>query len=297
MTLYKEDDKCLICNSTNIKKYTAKSSDFITERVFEGKVKFVHLLYCKDCGFSYFTYRFNDNEVKKLYVGYRNSNYQKQRQHHESWYTKNINDLIGKNKKEIISRNENFTKILKENLDIAKINSILDFGGDEGQFIPKIFKNINKYVYDISNVKTLDNITPLKTQTELKNHNYDLVMCAHVLEHVVNPIETINDIKSIMKKGTYLYIELPYDSPFCKNPLSNIQFLFNPHYSFINIVKQFIKLKTNKGYLMNEHINYYTLESVKKLMQNAGFKVIYNEFNNIKSEIGNSKVISTLCIL
>lgn len=292
-----DNNKCLICGSKNVNQYDAKFAEFIVARVFDGKNKDFNLVQCKDCGFSFFTYRFEDKEVQKLYTNYRDDEYQKQRQFYDSWYTKSINDLIGKNKKEIKSRNANLTKILKTYADISKIKKVLDFGGDEGQFIPNILNNSQKYVYDISGVKTLDGIISLKTLDDCKKITPDFVMCNHVLEHVVNPLAVVEDIKSILKSGAYLYVELPFDSPFYKNSFSNLQYLFNPYFSLKNIWKQYIKMKQSNAYLMNEHINYYTPASIELLLKNSGFKILYNDVIDIKSEIGNSKAISTLCIL
>ncbi|MBR1907802.1 class I SAM-dependent methyltransferase [bacterium] len=295
-----ETDECLICKSKNINKYAANFSQFIADRVFDGENKTFKLLHCKECGFAYFNYRMSDAENLKLYENYRDFNYQQQRQKSESWYTKEINALIGNNKTEIDSRNIHLSKLLQNNkicLNFDKNMTVLDFGGDSGQFIPETLNNCQRYVYDISGKTVLDGIKLLKTLEECKSQKYDLVICAHVLEHITNPDDTIKTIKSLLSQNGLLYIELPFDSPFYKKLGDNLQYLFNPHFRFKDIVKHFFsKLKSfrKKSFDMHEHINYFTLSSAEILLTNNDFKIISSEISNIKSEVGNSKIISVL---
>ena len=213
-------------------------------------------------------------ECKKLYANYRDEAYQKQRQKYECWYTKEINELIGKDHIEIKNRNENLTRILKRNIT-GEIKSVLDFGGDKGQFIPEILKSAEKFVYEISGVTPVDGIKSLTTIKGCKKQNYDLILCSHVLEHAAKPEETIKEIKSLLQKGQYLYVELPFDSPFFKKPFSNLHFLFNKHFKFSNLIKHFIYLKkTPNTHIMNEHINFFTPKSINKLLEKEGFKIL-----------------------
>lgn len=290
--------ECLICKSSNTKKNKAQCADFILERVFDGQNKDLDLLHCQDCGFAFFSYRFNDEECQKLYTGYRGKKYQQQRQKHECWYTDKINDLIGKNETEIKNRNANLTKILKDNTDISKIKSVLDFGGDKGQFIPQILNNAQKYVYDISGVEVVEGVMRINSIEDCSKNDYDLIICSNVLEHVSDPAEIIKQIKSLLHKGKYLYLELPFDSPFYKNQLSDLQFLFNRYFNWINILKHFIKTKKYANIsLMHEHINFYTPQSIETLLQNQGFKILHNKHKIINFKWGYFKIISTLCVL
>lgn len=294
----KNKTSCPICENSNTEAYEAMFCDFIADRVFDGKNQQFNIIKCPECGFSYFEYRLSEEETKKLYSNYRDDNYQKQRQKHECWYTKEINDQIGKNPTEIKSRNANLTNILEKNIDTSKIKSVLDFGGDKGQFIPEIFANSKKFVYDISGIETVEDTTALTSLEDCKKNNYDLVLCSHVLEHVTNPNEILDDIKSLMKKEQYLYVELPFDSPFYKKPFSNLQFLLNKYYNWGNLIKHFINSKKHGNkHLMNEHINYFTPESINILLKNKGFKILSNEVKTINAGWIKTKIICVLGIL
>lgn len=291
-------NSCPICNNPNTNEHEAMFCDFIAGRVFDGKNQQFNIIKCPNCGFSYFEYRFSEEEAKKLYSNYRDENYQKQRQKHECWYTKEINDQIGKNPTEIKNRNANLTKILEKNLKPSKVKSVLDFGGDKGQFIPEILKDASKFVYDISGIETVAGTTSLSSLDECKKNKYDLILCSHVLEHVTNPNEILDDIKSLMGKGQYLYVELPFDSPFYKKTFSNLQFLLNKYYNWGNLIKHFINSKKyGNKHLMSEHINYFTPESINILLKNKGFKILSNDVKTINAGWIKSKTICTLGIL
>ena len=130
---------CLICNSSNIKKYESRTGDFLSSRIFENKKSIdINLIHCLDCGFSFYDYRLSDEEIALLYKGYRNSDYQKQRQQYDCWYTKEINDMIGKIYKEIECKKKTLLKILNKYVNLNYIKTILDYGGDKGQNIPNV---------------------------------------------------------------------------------------------------------------------------------------------------------------
>lgn len=288
---------CIICHGENTETLNASFADFITDRVFDNHEHAVNLIHCNDCEFAYYDYRFNDEECGKLYAGYRNEEYQKQREKHECWYTKEINDLIGKNDAEVKNRNKNLIELLKKHTDISQIKSILDFGGDKGQFIPDVFTDAKKYVYEISGVETITGVQSIDTFEDCAKNDYNLIICAHVLEHVADPTSVIKQIKSLMKKGQYLYVELPFDSPLHKKKTSNLGFLFNKYFSWMNILKHFLKSKRKKkSYQAHEHINHFTPKSIEVLLKKEGFKILHNDVKTIDCEWVKSEIISTLCI-
>lgn len=289
--------KCIFCQSNDIELKSAALAPFISAKIGSDSNETFNLIHCKHCGCAFFDYRYDENEVSKIYTGYRNEQYQKLRQKYESWYSKEINNLIGDDIRAIESRNKNLSEILKNNIDIGNIRNVLDFGGDRGQYIPNILNNAKKYVYDISCKGVLPEIKLIKTIEECENNmpcGYDFIICAHVLEHLSYPEETIKMIKSLMKNNGYLYIELPFDSPFYKNPLDNVQYLFNKYFKLKDILKKYIEMKTTKHFLMHEHINYYTQKGLDCLMKRNGFVPICNKICSVYSVIGISKVICAL---
>ena len=293
------NDCCPACQSGDLVRYPAEFSPFVSRRVFDGENKRFDFLLCRKCGFAFYSYRFSDEEAAKLYRHYRDDAYQRERQACESWYTKDINALIGNNEKELSSRHALLTSVLKESVpNMSDIKAVLDFGGDRGQFIPPVLHKAEKYVYDISDQPVNDGVFKLTDiGAEKEKRRFDLVLCAHVLEHVGDPNAVLETIKSVMKAGQMLYVELPFDSPFYKKMTENLQYLFNPHYSLKNIVRQYMRMKRTKAFLMHEHVNFFTKESVGALLARHGFDIRHLAVAPIKSETGNGKVISALAVL
>lgn len=290
-------EKCLICQSENLKNYSSKISDFTAERIgIPADKQATSLYHCQECGFAYYDYRLSEDEAKKFYLGYRNEDYQKQRQKHDCWYTPEINEIIGKNEIEIQAKKQNMIEIIKGQVDLSKIKAVLDFGGDKGQNIPEIFAKADKFVYELSEVEPVSRVTLLKSFSELGK--YDFIINQGVLEHVSLLSEILNDFKKISHPNTYFYIEVPFDSPFYKSPTHNLQFLFSKYYSLKNILKHYLKIKKEKSFCpMSEHLNYFTPQSLKFLIESNGFEIITQAVREVNHGWCKEKDINILCQL
>ena len=169
-------DTCVICNSNNLNKYSAIVSPFLAERIWGIKSFPLKLFWCKDCDFIFYNLRPNDHEVSRLYNNYRDHAYQKQREKHEKWYTEQINHLISGDT-ELKNRKAATYEIIKSHIDMHQVNTILDYGGDRGQFIIDEFTNATKYVYDISNVNPVAGVNTINNKTDI-SQKFDFIMIA-----------------------------------------------------------------------------------------------------------------------
>jgi SAM-dependent methyltransferase len=119
-----------------------------------------------------------------------------------------------------LSRNTNI-QIGAREIDHYKINSsiikknssILNFGsGDSGT---SILFDINDHTvinvdyfkpnYLPNSIKHIDSIFSDK----LKNQSFDLILSSHSLEHVIDLTSITNQLKSLLKKDAYIFIEVP----------------------------------------------------------------------------------------
>ena len=83
-----------------------------------------------------------------------------------------------------------------------------------------------------------------------KSFYFDFIFCTHVLEHVFNLQGFVENISKVSKEGKYVYIEVPNAAAYIKG--------YNaPFY-----------------YFDREHINHFTLTSIKNLFASYGFEVI-----------------------
>jgi hypothetical protein len=163
-----------------------------------------HFFYCQFCDFGFFSYRYNSKEMALIYGGYRGQKYLKVRARWEPWYS----DLYNSNHDSfewIESRKSAIEKFLIPHVGKSNV-SVADIGGDSGQFIPNFASS--KYVVDPSKK---DPVAGVVSVTELEDlPQVDLIIYAHVLEHVADPVAEIN---TLFSKSNRIYIEVPFGVP------------------------------------------------------------------------------------
>ena len=229
-------NKCILCNSQDIVSFEAQFAPFLQERMFNGNDVETNLIHCLDCDFYFSSYRPTDEEMEKLYTGYRNSNYQKQRQKYEPLYTEKFNNSLSDYNQERYIAIERF---LDKHIDPQEIINVLDYGGDRGQYIPK--KYFNRFVYDISNTVTEVNVKNI-TKKDLLSVHWNLIMCCHVLEHLSDPNALVYELEKMLPVGSFLYVEVPFDK--------NSDFLTENYWAGIH-----------------EHINFFRLKTISELFK------------------------------
>jgi len=88
---------------------------------------------------------------------------------------------------------------------------------------------------------------------------YDVIICSHVIEHIVNTENLIEQIKQIMiPKATCLIVAVPNFLVY-KNRLRMLFGKFEYE---------------SAGLLDHTHVRWYTYKSIKKLLINSGFKIV-----------------------
>jgi len=279
-------NNCLICSGTDLKQQNAIVNPFIAKRVFNSKPFTVKLLKCRKCSFKFFDLRLDDNEMDKLYAGYFTADWTKERRSYEPWLINQYCNIRFNDKNYINKANMVARKLKKyiANLGV-QIKSSLDFGGDNGRVISRIFDdNVEKYVYEISNSQLVPGVRKI---TDPSSRTYDFIMCMDVLEHVSYPQGIIEKINKAAHKETVFYFQVPYEQP--DSPGTRTKWIIQQFLLLILKFKIFtLTLKKGMFTHMGEHINYFSKKSFRQLMENAGYK-------NIKISIetvNHSKFIS-----
>lgn len=246
-------NKCLICNSDVNILGKAVIMPFILYRIWkEKKIQYTKMIKCNSCGFIFYEKRFTDKESEIYYKDYWKKEYHKERAKFEWWFTdkfyKNSNTDI-QYMYSIKERLEKLNYIIKYYCN--DIFTVLDFGGNNGDYKPKNILDSNYFVYDI-NGKQID-----------LNKKHDLIILNCVLEHISYP-------KELLKKldYKYLYIEVPTSMPL-KISL-NVKRTLKQY--IIDIYKI---LRYGCFFHMHEHINYFTLKSFIKLFEELNCDILY----------------------
>jgi len=277
--------KCLICGSDNLEIKPAVISGFLLERIWNNnKNKETHIYHCLKCGFAFYVPRLNEDEMSKLYNDYRNDFYQKQRQKYDTWYTIDINNLFDDHIA-YKNRQKHYKQFICKNINIDNIKSVLDYGGNNGKHIPDFFSNADKFVFDISEVETIDGVKGFSNLDECKEQKYDFIICTAMLEHVSDPYQILIQIKQLLNKDGYLYIDVPFDSPFFKHKTGKLQYIFNKYFTFKAILDRFF-LNLKYPFIMHEHINYFSENSLKEMLDKCGFSILKIECYCLKTGLG-----------
>lgn len=104
-----------------------------------------------------------------------------------------------------------------------------------------------------------------------KDNDYDYVIFADVLEHLLQPDEALKNSKVLLKPGGSIWISIP-----------NIAYngviidLMNDKFTY-----------RETGLLDNTHLRFFTIQSLDKMVKKCGFKIVNEQ--NLKNFLKNSE--------
>jgi hypothetical protein len=263
---------------------------FIADYVLGAAPARTRLLLCLDCSFRFFAGRYSPEEVQRLYSGYRGPAYFAARHRREFWYSQRINDAIGGDAGEIASRNAETLGALADAAPPGGFHSVLDYGGDRGQFIPPGLGR-ERFVYEISGPEPVPGVSLLAAPEALRGRRFDLILLANVLEHSSDPGSLLRELRSLACEpaATFLF----------SVPLENFSLALVPargglrraYESYLDAIAASpllascmdfystafrLKLKCVPpfGFIkMHEHINFFNEASLRALLARAGYTV------------------------
>lgn len=241
----KKIDNCVCCGSTNVNTGMCQFSNFVYDRMMglphtSDLQKPCKLIHCQDCDYMGSNLRFELEEEARYYQDYFGDEYNNHRTSYEGpgwtqfldfYNTQDYIDMRRQAVEMVIGKHKHF--------ETNDITSVLDYGGNKGEMIPAIFDHAKKYVLEVSNKKDLvEGVESISAATD----KVDLVICAHTLEHVSDPIGLLTDIKKYLKTGGWIYVEVPFEG---------------------------ISLS---GSTVHEHINFFGPRSLGQLLNSQGYE-------------------------
>jgi hypothetical protein len=221
---------------------------------------------CNNCNIGYFTRRYSNYEMNLIYKDYRGTKYFETRNKWEKWYDKEFFT------NESSSSFALERKLMIKNFIVSKINykieTVIDVGGDKGQYIPDFESTTKRYVVDPSNRELAHEVKRLDSLNDIEK--CDLILYSHVLEHVSFPLE---EVANLLKKCKALYVEVPFGKP--KINLTRKLGLFIPLVLLVSKFSSIYSLMTNPTtgrsnrrnlwLIQSEHINFFDEESFKHI--------------------------------
>lgn len=222
-----------------------------------SKEAYLEMQICVTCSFVQAKDPFPEDWITHLYLDYRSESYNRERIRFEPSY-KLIADRVGADPIEVRNRVEAATNFLAGKLEIGADFTMLDYGGADGRFLPRI--PARKFVYEISDIAPVDGVDRIAKIAELGLYSY--IHLAHVLEHVVWPMQLVSGLVNRIKPGGYLYIEVPQE-------ITDDD---------LNRLKQG-QSRMDLG--IHEHINSYSISAITKLFGAVGLEVVAVQANQM----------------
>lgn len=280
-------DQCVCCGGQNLRGVPAILMPFVAHRCFGWAPAMIDVswglntvqkgmaytvcksLQCGDCGLLFSDIRFAENELGRLYRGYRDAEYTTLRETYEPGYTQR-NDALG--------QQIDYGGILEQFLNPLlpeRALAILDWGGDSGKNTPLRQRASRHDVYDISNIAVVKGARAVAREQAMADC-YDLIVCSNVLEHVSYPSDLLQDIQQAMRPKSLLYIEVPYEEVMRSHGQGALQRKRHWH----------------------EHVNFFSPESLQTLVTNTGMKTVSMNLDaSITAGLKSSYLMQIACML
>lgn len=193
---------CPVCRSSCVGGAHAVRAPFIdvlTNQEHSSDLG-VRLLECLNCQLTFFSDRYSDQVMRGLYGGYRSEQYLQARRFWEPWYGRSINNALDPGTSEVDERVLFMTSLLNRHVDLKSLRGMVDFGGDVGQFFPKDFSG-RKFLIDISDKPPQPGVSRVAMLADVPTEQRNLVIVAHILEHLPDPLATLQLIASQINQG------------------------------------------------------------------------------------------------
>lgn len=232
---------------------------------------FTEMQICNDCSFVQTKHPFGDDALARLYADYRSDTYNRERIHYEPSYA-GWAEHIGKDDVEVEARVATLTAWLADKLATPPEFSMLDFGGADGRFLPRLPGK--KFVFEISNVASRERVCRIGDEANLQTYSY--VQLAHVLEHAAQPLALLKRVARLAERSGYLYLEVPQD-------------LTDTQLAQLRDGAQALPLT------VHEHINVYCPLAMEKLVNAAGLELVHASREQMDLGWTSATIVRALC--
>ena len=241
------------------------------------------LVHCSNCDIQFFARRYSSSELQFLYSDYRGAQYLKRRRRWEPWYSSKRNHLIGHDHEVETTRKCAVESFLSKFLNRDSVLRIVDYGGDEGQFIPELPNVEFVGVFEVSGRPVRSGVSILHSLEQLQSASPNLIMLCHVLEHLTAPRIEFEKILALLGNGGHIYIEVPLDGHRVRSPTPPrlIRCLRSSRIVFVlsDFVSQICRFKLGwrsrcRLIKQSEHLQFFTLPTLQIVAQELELSVV-----------------------
>jgi trans-aconitate methyltransferase len=135
-------------------------------------------------------------------------------------------------------------------VDLPKTGSLLDIGSGNGHFVATFIKKHPLWsatMSDKSNHQIKQSLTPVRfvaNLNDLTHNNYDLITLIHTLEHLPDPISSLQKVLQLLKPGGNCLVQTP-------NTTASLW-----------------------GCIIYDHVSHFTMTSLANAMEQSGFNTL-----------------------
>lgn len=110
---------------------------------------------------------------------------------------------------------------------------------------------------------------------------YDVIICADVLEHLVNPLSVLKTLKQLLKKDGVIIISIP-----------NVAFILQRILLFFGK----FDYTPHGGIMDSTHLRFFTKKSIQQLCKDSGFAIgKFSHITIVKKRYSFLKLFAYLC--
>ncbi|HVS84975.1 MAG TPA: methyltransferase domain-containing protein [Gaiellaceae bacterium] len=276
--------ECPVCGAPGAVAAHAVLAPFVAELTGLEVGRATDYLECPDCGLGFFGLRYDDAQVERLYGAYRGPEYVRVRRRWEPWYREAVNEAYEPGSAGVAERVAFESELLAEAGLEPPLRCALDFGGDAGQFFPDVEIG-RRLVVDVSERPLLAGVERIESLAALPEAP-DLVVIAHVLEHLSEPRPLLAEIRERIAPGGTLYVEVPLDRPRVRRWHARpgyrrwLALIARRRPLFVlcdfagGVARQFGRRIPRLAVVKeSEHLNCFDRRSLRRLLESAGFEV------------------------
>jgi len=272
---------CPACSNPSATSFCfAVVSPWVTELASESNPQVLEIRECIKCQTVFSENGHPATVLEALYKDYRGERYQKIRQSWEPGYTSNLNTALNGSAEWMELRQRDILNALSlAGIAVDEIQTCVDFGGGHGGVMPNFPK---RFVFEEnSQVKDSHALKVIKRWEEVSQLSPDLVMCCGVLEHVNNPIELVELLKT--SNARYFYFEVPAGVPpkrfgllASKRALNSIS-RSKIAWRLVQRIERRLgreKLRKYFPFRISEHLQFFSEDGLNQLIQNSDMRVM-----------------------
>jgi SAM-dependent methyltransferase len=188
---------CIVCGNRELERVPGRIAPFLAHRCgIDPAAIAVERAWCPRCDLLFFAPRLDETEVRRLYCGYRDAAYVRERTRFEPSYPGRHPLLVDTadrlHRDRVSGLRQAFAALGRPP------GRILDYGGGDGWLTHGAFPGGDIVIYDLADGA---GVPP--------SGSFDLVVCAHVLEHVSFPCPFVRNLAGYLAGGGLVYLEVP----------------------------------------------------------------------------------------